>query len=88
MNGLVLDRKSGLDARVFGVRLHGLEVETRPFFLGIHRQPALLERGLFMFEAYPVADEIAEQSLYLPSGASLRDDQIDAVVAAAEAALR
>ena len=47
-------------------------VETRPFFLGMHRQPALLSpRGLFRRD-YPVADALADQGLYLPSGAGLR----------------
>ena len=43
-------------------------VETRPFFLGMHEQPVLRERGLFAGESYPVAERIARQGLYLPSG--------------------
>jgi len=88
MNGLVLDRETGLDARALGERLRALGVETRPFFVGMHRQPALLERGLFVGETYPIADEIAEQGLYLPSGVGLTDDQVDAVAGATVAALR
>jgi perosamine synthetase len=88
MNGLVLDRATGLDARALAERLRSAGVETRPFFLGMHRQPALLERGLFGAETYPVADEIAEQGLYLPSGVGLTDDQVDAVVTATVGALR
>jgi perosamine synthetase len=88
MNGLVLDRKTGLDASALAGRLRTLGVETRPFFLGMHRQPALLERNLFQGESYPVTDEIAEQGLYLPSGVGLTDDQVDQVVQATEEALR
>jgi len=87
MNGLVLDRATGLDAPALAERLRSLGAETRPFFLGMHRQPALLERGLFGGERYPVADEIAEQGLYLPSGVGLTDDQVDAVARATELAL-
>jgi perosamine synthetase len=53
----------------------------------MHRQPALLDRGLFHGEAHPVADEIAEQGLYLPSGVGLADEQIDEVVRATRAAV-
>jgi perosamine synthetase len=88
MNGLVLDRATGLDARALAERLRPRGVDTRPFFLGMHRQPALLERGFFAGETYPVADEIAEQGLYLPSGVGLTDDQVDAVARATEEALR
>ena len=88
MNGMVLDRTTGLDARALAERLRPLGVETRPFFLGMHRQPALLERGLFGGEKYPAADEIAEWGLYLPSGVGLGDDQVDAVARAVEQALR
>ena len=88
MNGLALDRATGLDARSLASRLRDRGIETRPFFLGMHRQPALLERGLFGGETYPVADEIAEQGLYLPSGVGLTDDQVDAITMATEEALR
>jgi perosamine synthetase len=88
MNGVVIDRATGLSARALAERLRPLGVDTRPFFLGMHRQPALLERGLFSAETYPVADEIAEQGLYLPSGVGLTDDQVDAVARATEEALR
>lgn len=88
MNGLVVDRATGLDARATAERLRSRDVETRPFFLGMHCQPALLERGLFDGERYPVADEIGEQGLYLPSGVGLTDDQVDAVAGATEEALR
>ena len=88
MNGLVLDRETGLDASALAARLRSVDIETRPFFLGMHRQPALLERGLFAGEVHAVADEIAEQGLYLPSGVGLSDDQVDAVSRATQSALR
>jgi perosamine synthetase len=87
MNGLVVDRAVGINAQVLGERLHSRGVETRPFFLGMHRQPALVERGLFGGEEYPVADEIADYGLYLPSGVGLTDDEVDQVVNATAASL-
>jgi perosamine synthetase len=79
MYGLVLDEATGLDAVAFAERLAGHGVETRPFFLGMHEQPVLRERSLFAGESYPVAERIARQGLYLPSGLALRDEEIERV---------
>ncbi len=82
MNGLVLDEQSGHTAASLAQRLSALGVETRPFFLGMDRQPALRERGLFDGENYPVTDELAEMGLYLPSGVGLTGKQQEAVIGA------
>jgi perosamine synthetase len=87
MFGLVLAEESGLDAVELAARLRSLGVETRPFFLGMHEQPVLRRRGLFAGEHYPVAERIARQGLYLPSGLALQEHQIDAVCQAVRAAL-
>ncbi len=76
MYGLVLSEKTGMDAAVFGAKLKQRGIESRPFFLGLHEQPALCRRGLFLHERYPVADRIARQGLYLPSGLALTTEQI------------
>ena len=82
MFGIVLDEATGLDAVELAKRLKARGVETRPFFLGMHEQPVFHERGLFLHERYPVAERIARQGLYLPSGLTLTEAQIDAVCAA------
>jgi perosamine synthetase len=80
MYGVVVDHEAtGLDAAGLAARLAALGVETRPFFLGMHEQPVLRERGLFAGESYPVAERIARQGLYLPSGLALRDEEIERV---------
>jgi perosamine synthetase len=79
MYGLVLREETGLDAVEFARRLATRGVETRPFFLGMHEQPVLRERGLFDGESYPVAERIARQGLYLPSGLGLDEGQIERV---------
>jgi perosamine synthetase len=45
----------------------------------MHEQPVLRDRGLFVDEVYPVAERIARQGLYLPSGLSLSESQVDQV---------
>jgi perosamine synthetase len=82
MYAVVLDDSVAMDATEFARRLAAAGVETRPFFLGMHEQPALLERGLFRGEHYPVAERIAKRGLYLPSGLALTEAQVDAVSAA------
>jgi perosamine synthetase len=75
----VLSEETGLDAEQFATQLKAKGVETRPFFLGMHEQPVLREQGLFAGETYPVAERIARQGLYLPSGLALDEAQIDRV---------
>lgn len=79
MYGVVLDESAGMDAGELALRLRAEGVETRPFFLGMHEQPVFLDRGLFRGERYPVAERIARQGLYLPSGLTLSEDRIDRV---------
>jgi perosamine synthetase len=84
MYGLVLDESTHLNAAEFARRLHDLGVETRPFFLGMHEQPVYAKMGLFKGEHYPIAERIARQGLYLPSGLTLTQAQLDEVCQAVE----
>jgi perosamine synthetase len=79
MYGVVLDESHGIDAVEFAKRLDAQGVQTRPFFLGMHEQPVLCHRGWFRGEHYPVAERIAKQGLYLPSGLALTASQVEAV---------
>lgn len=79
MVGLVVDESTNMDAVEFARRLQALGVQTRPFFLGMHEQPVFLERGLFRGGHYPVAERIARQGLYVPSGLALTEAQLEQV---------
>ena len=87
MFGLVVSEETGLDAAEVGRRLAERGVETRPFFVGLHEQPVLKERGLFAGETYPVTHRLARQGLYLPSGLGLTDEEIERVCDAVEEVL-
>ncbi len=63
-------------------RLQVRGVQTRPFFLGMHEQPAFHRMGLFAGECYPVTEMLARQGLYLPSGTALTGQQVDEAAAA------
>ena len=79
MYGIVLDPVLGVDAAKFAHLLSEQGVMTRPFFLGMHEQPVFHEMGLFMGEQYPVTEHIARQGLYLPSGLTLTQEQVQRV---------
>jgi perosamine synthetase len=76
MYGILLTEAApvGRDELREALAAHG--IETRTFFFGMHEQPALRKRGLFAGEAFPVADALARQGLYLPSGTGLRESEI------------
>lgn len=76
MYGVVLSEEPGIDASQFAQRLREHGVDTRPFFLGMHEQPIFHERGLFISERYFVAERLARQGLYLPSGLALTEEQL------------
>jgi perosamine synthetase len=79
MYGLVISEETGMGAVEAADRLRSLGVDTRPFFWGMHEQPVLCKMGLFEDEHYPVAERIARQGLYLPSGMALTEAQMDQV---------
>jgi perosamine synthetase len=79
MYGVVLGDDVPFDATEFASRLRSRGVDTRPFFLGMHEQPVLRDKGLFNDEHYPVTERIARRGLYLPSGLTITEDDIDYV---------
>ena len=79
MYGVVLDDDAGMDAERFAQELRTRDVETRPFFVGMHEQPVFHRQGLFREERYPVAERLARQGLYLPSGLALTESQLSTV---------
>lgn len=76
MYGVVLSDDAGMDAAKFADKLKAAGVETRPFFLGMHEQPALHRLGLFQNSKYPVTERLSRKGLYLPSGLALTSEQL------------
>jgi len=79
MYGLVLHDDVPFDAAEFARRLHKQGVDTRPFFLGMHEQPVFRSNGLFERETYPVSEKLARRGLYIPSGLTVTESEIDRV---------
>lgn len=53
----------------------------------MHEQPVLREMGLSDGRAFPVAERLARQGLYLPSGLGLSESQLERVCEAVRAVL-
>lgn len=84
MYSIELDGSFGADAQMMMARLGDRGIGTRPFFMGLHAQPVLREMGLFKGEKYPNTDRAYRQGLYLPSGLTMKEQQIDIVCDAVE----
>jgi len=63
-------------------KLAELEIQTRPFFIGMHEQPVFQSLRYFKSESYPVTERIARTGFYLPSGQAIKDAQIKKVASA------
>ena len=79
MYGIVVMEETGMDAAALAQTLRRSDIETRPFFLGMHEQPVFHQHGLFVDEHYPVAERLGRQGLYLPSGLALTEEQLTRV---------
>ncbi len=80
MYGIVLDESTGFTAEYFAERLKERGIATRPFFYPLHLQPLWKKLKIKIKKGkYPIAERIAKQGLYLPSGLGLEGRQIKKV---------
>jgi perosamine synthetase len=87
MVALTLSDRVRPDAAEVLSRLSERGIDARPFFMGMHRQPALIARGLGSEQALVVCDRLSERGLYLPSSPLLDEATIDRVCGALNQAL-
>lgn len=76
--GIVLE-ESVMSGKELMQQLHAEGIGTRAFFYPMHQQPALQKMGLFAGETYPVAERLARQGIYVPSGLALTQDEMKIV---------
>jgi perosamine synthetase len=82
MYGLLVPKASSLSRDELMTALRARGIESRAFFFPMNRQPAFHARGLFLEERCPVAEDLGARGLYLPSGPTLKDSEIDTVTEA------
>ena len=77
MNGILLDpEKYGRTRDELVHLLKENEIDTRLFFVGMHRQPSLLNFGCDGTGNYPITDNLAQNGFYLPSASNLKEEEI------------
>ena len=72
--------KNGQTAETLMKALKDKGIGSRPFFYGMHEQPVFQKMGLFKNEKYPVAEHIARNGFYIPSGLGLDLNHIPYIV--------
>ena len=80
MYSILIGDDFGMSRDEVMTRLKAAGIETRSFFVSMHRQPALAKYGCDVSGQYPVTDELARTGLYLPSSSGLTDAQIARIV--------
>jgi perosamine synthetase len=79
MYGILIEDDFGLSRDEVVSALAAAKIETRTFFISMHRQPALAKYGCDVSGQYPVTDALAQKGLYLPSGSGLSAEQIERI---------
>lgn len=79
MYSILIQDEFGMSRDELMEKLKEKGIETRTFFIPLHQQPAFRKMNLFQGENYPIAEELSQKGLYLPSGSGLTTDQIEYV---------
>ena len=78
MNGILIDPvKFGRTRRELVEYLGKNGIDTRVFFTGMHKQPALADYGCDISASYPVSELLAANGFYLPSSSALSKQDIE-----------
>ena len=80
--GIVLKKSLNKNAAQVMKMLSEMKIGTRSFFYPMHLQPVFIKMDLFKNEKYPVAENLAENGFYIPSGLGITNDEIKEVTAA------
>lgn len=78
MYSILIDKnKFGIGRDELAQMLRKEGIETRPFFIPMHKQPVFMKMGLFKGERYPVAEMLSEGGINLPSSSLLKKKEIE-----------
>jgi perosamine synthetase len=80
MYGIVLDDSFPMTRDELRDFLSSHGIETRTFFLPMHKQPVFINNGFFIDEDYSVSERLSKNGLYLPSGFTITEKEINYVV--------
>lgn len=83
MYGILIENDFGISKEQVMKKLKEMGIDTRSFFYGMHLQPVYKgkkENFPDVKGKFPVSEELSKKGLYLPSGSSLTEAQINQVV--------
>ena len=78
--GLVLKNTSKYSRDEIMRKLLKMKIETRPFFLPMHKQTIFKKMNLFKNIKLPNAEFISKNGFYIPSGIGIKDKEINFVI--------
>jgi len=78
---ILVEDEFGINRDKLMTKLLEKGIETRTMFVPMNQQPIFHKMGLFTEVKCPVAEELSRKGLYLPSGATLSDEQIKNICA-------
>lgn len=79
MYGIMLNERMGVDAKAAMKKLAEMGIQTRPFFYPLHRQTAFEKFNWYKKETLPVSENLYKFGLYLPTGLTLNQEDIERV---------
>lgn len=79
MYAIAITPEFGITRDQLMAKLAAKGIETRTFFCPMNQQPCLLQIPEFRAVPCPVADELWQTGLYLPSTYTLTDDELDQI---------
>ena len=77
--GIVAGKDAPVSAKEIMLKLGEKKIGTRPFFWCMHEQPVFKRMGLFKDGSYPMAENIARNGFYIPSGLGITNEEIESV---------
>lgn len=77
MYSILIEDRFGMNRDDLMKRLENKGIETRTFFIPMHRQPVFKETKVFKNENYPIAEELSRKGMYLSSSTGLMREQIE-----------
>ncbi len=75
--GIVINDDIKINAKTVRQKLLSQNIETRPFFYPMHKQPIFEKLGILDNIARPVSEKLYEKGFYIPTGLNLTDEKIE-----------
>lgn len=79
MYGILINDEFGISRNDVIHELKKRGVDSRPFFVPMHKQKIFLEKNMFLHDHLPVSEYLGSHGLYLPTGATLTLDNVEVI---------